>query len=127
MSIDRMLELCFGDEKSKHEFKLAFKKATKIQIWLSILLSLILFPIMSYAFSSVIREYPEVFWLHLFPFIFSLLPALLFGSMLSHVALHYLTLHIKISLPETIAPKIELRSYSEEMRRRQSINPNDYY
>lgn len=113
MSIDQVIDLFQGDEASKREFKLAYQQAFKFKIKVFSCL-FILFSLA--AFFTLPSDYvpSQPFLIRLidqYGFIFfAFIPALVFSMFIGNYYLQYLTRHLKITLPENIAPKIEFRS-----------------
>ncbi len=138
MSIDQVIDLFHGDEASKREFKLAYQKAFKFKIKIFIGLFICFIPMAYYSLlpyygtslfeffnAASTSHFPITLSDHVSFIMFAFVPALVFSMFAGNYWLHHLTRHLKITLPESIAPKIEFRS--AELHRRQCIDPNDHY
>lgn len=113
MKIDKIIDAFNGDTHSKQELKNAYKKAFKLKLILFISLFFILFPIMTYLFSSPLDNDPSVAWTLFFtyflPTIFAFTISCFTSVFIGNFAMHKFTSHLEITLPDTVAPKIAMR------------------
>lgn len=105
MKTDRIIDAMGGTQEGKNEFKLAYRKAFRLGLNVFIISSLFFFML----FFLVIHFSPYTIFDVPARIGFSIMIPLILGCIIGSQSLNYFTRHLKITLPETIAPIIEVK------------------